>query len=158
MLHDQIHAACPCPCCMSMSILHVHVHTACPCPYCMPCPCCMFMSMLHFMSILHSMSVLHSMSMLHVHVYVHVHIYGNAGMPDHPASGQSGTRLKKLKIPGQVRYQNKKTQSCIFYSGTGLKFGLVSSMPIPSCEVHFFRPLMSSYLSQSSQGTILESK
>ncbi len=25
------------------------------------------------------------------------------------------------------------------------------------CEVHFFRPLMSSYLSQSSQGTILES-
>jgi hypothetical protein len=27
-----------------------------------------------------------------------------------------------------------------------------------NCEVHFFRPLMSSYLSQSSQGTILESK
>ncbi len=27
----------------------------------------------------------------------------------------------------------------------------------PGCEVHFFRPLMSSYLSQSSQGTILES-
>jgi hypothetical protein len=26
------------------------------------------------------------------------------------------------------------------------------------CEVHFFRPLMSSYLSQSSKGTILESK
>jgi hypothetical protein len=28
----------------------------------------------------------------------------------------------------------------------------------PWCEVHFFRPLKSSYLSQSSKGTILESK
>ncbi len=31
-------------------------------------------------------------------------------------------------------------------------------MSVTYCEVHFFRPLMSSYLSQSSQGTILESK
>jgi hypothetical protein len=56
--------ACP------MSMLHVHVHAACP------CQCCM------------------SMSMLNVHVNIHVHLYRNAGMPDRPASGQSGTGLK----------------------------------------------------------------
>jgi hypothetical protein len=76
MLHDQSRAACPCQCCMSMSILHVHVHTACP------FPCCM------------------SMSMLHVHANVHVHIYRNARIPNRPASSQSGTGLKKTNEAG----------------------------------------------------------
>ncbi len=63
----QIHAALSKLCCVSMPMLHVHVHYACP------CSCCI------------------SMSMLHVYVNVHIHIYRNAGMPDRPASSQSGT-------------------------------------------------------------------
>ncbi len=35
MLHDQSRAVCPCPCCMSISILHVRVHAPCLCQY--PC-------------------------------------------------------------------------------------------------------------------------
>ncbi len=43
-------------------------------------------------------------------------------MPYCPASSQSGTGMKKLTMPEQVRYQTKPTQSGIFGSGTGLKF------------------------------------
>jgi hypothetical protein len=53
-----------------MSILHVHVYAACPYPYYM------------------------SMSMLHVPVNIYVHKQ-YMEMPDYPASGQSGTRMKK---------------------------------------------------------------
>ncbi len=35
-------------------------------------------------------------------------------MPDCPASGQSGTGLKKLTMPKPVRYWTKLTQSGIF--------------------------------------------
>jgi hypothetical protein len=56
---------------VQLSMLQVHVHTACP------CPCRM------------------SMSMLHVYVNVHLHIYRNVGMPDCPASGQTGTNGKR---------------------------------------------------------------
>ncbi len=35
ILHVQVLASCPCPCCMSLSMLHV------------PCPCCMPLSKLH---------------------------------------------------------------------------------------------------------------
>jgi hypothetical protein len=28
MLHDQVHAACPCPCCIPKSMLHAPVHAA----------------------------------------------------------------------------------------------------------------------------------
>jgi hypothetical protein len=38
----------------------------------------------------------------------------NAGMPDCPASDQSGTGLKKLMMPGVVRYRTKPRQSGIF--------------------------------------------
>jgi hypothetical protein len=51
MLHIFVHAACLCPCCISMSscrlcclsmfILHVYVYTACT------CPCCTAMSILY---------------------------------------------------------------------------------------------------------------
>jgi hypothetical protein len=116
VLRVHVHAACTCPCCMSMSILHVHVYTACP------CPCCM------------------SRSMLHAHVNVHVHIYRKAGMPDRPASSQSGTGLKQLTIPEQVRYRTKLTQSGIFVVRYRTKIrdagmpmpALVFSMPMPS--------------------------
>jgi hypothetical protein len=65
ILHVQVpvHAACPRPCCMAISMLHFHVHAACSCPCCMsqymlcvhlhatsPCHiyiCCMSMSILH---------------------------------------------------------------------------------------------------------------
>jgi hypothetical protein len=80
---------------MSKAVLCVHVHAACPCQYCM------------------------SVSILHVCVNIHVqYIYRNAGMPDRPASGQSGTGLKKTYDAGTgpVRYRTKLTQSGIFFS------------------------------------------
>ncbi len=112
----QIHAALSKLCCVSMPMQHVHVQNACP------CPCCM------------------SMLMLHVTVNVHVHIYRNAGMPDRPASNQSGTGLKKLTMPEQVRYRTKLTQTGIFLVQYRTKIrdagmpmpALVSSMPMPS--------------------------
>ncbi len=102
-------------------MLHNQIRTACP------CPCCMFMTMLH------------SMSMPHVNINVHWHIYRN-GMPDCPASSQSGTGLKKLTMPKPVRYRNKLTQSGIFLvryrtqiRDAGMPTpALVSSMPMPS--------------------------
>jgi hypothetical protein len=50
----------------------------------------------------------------------------NAGMPDCPASGQSGTGLKKLTMPEQVQYRTK-----IRDAGMPMP-ALVSSMPMPS--------------------------
>ncbi len=32
--HTLVHAACPCPYCMSIFMLHVLVHAECPCPLC----------------------------------------------------------------------------------------------------------------------------
>jgi hypothetical protein len=70
-----------------------------------------------------------SMSMLNAHVPVYVHtahhrcvcmckrvcmfvfVCVNAGMPDCPAIDHSGTGMKKLTMPGQVRYQTKPRQS-----------------------------------------------
>jgi hypothetical protein len=80
--------------------------------------------------------------MLHVHVSVHVHIYRNAGMLDCLAPGQSGTGLKKLMMPEQVRYRTKLTQPGIFLvryrtriRDAGMPMpGLVSSMPMPSYD------------------------
>ncbi len=61
-------------------------------------------------------------------------------MPDCPASGQSGTGLKKLTMLKQVRYRTKLTQSGIFLvqyltkiRDAGMPMpALVSSMPMPS--------------------------
>jgi hypothetical protein len=39
----------------------------------------------------------------------------NAGMPDCPSSDQSSTGMKKLTMPGMVRYQTKLRQSGIFW-------------------------------------------
>ncbi len=109
-----------------MMFVHLHVHGACPCP-------CF-------------------MSMLNVHVSVHVHaahhrcvcvfvfVCINAGMPDSPASDQSGTGIKKLTMPGQVWYRIKPRQSSIFLvryrtelSDAGMPMpALVSWMPMPS--------------------------
>jgi hypothetical protein len=41
MLHAHVYAACPCPCCVSLSMRYVRVHAACL------CQCCMFKSMSH---------------------------------------------------------------------------------------------------------------
>jgi hypothetical protein len=41
MLPFFVHSTCPCPCCMTMSMLHVFVHAAHQCPY----PFCMSMFM-----------------------------------------------------------------------------------------------------------------
>jgi hypothetical protein len=61
-------------------------------------------------------------------------------MPDCPGSDQSGTGLKKLTLPGIVRYRTKPRQSGIFlvwYRTEIIDAGmpmpaLVSSMPMPS--------------------------
>jgi hypothetical protein len=82
-------AACPCPCCISITILYVHIYAQCPRPLCMavsmlhvhvhvvgssPCQCCMQTSM----SVLRVCVHVHaacpcpcciSMSMLHAHVH-----------------------------------------------------------------------------------------
>jgi hypothetical protein len=75
---------------------------------------------------------------LYLYVHVHVHICRNAGMLDCPASGQSGTGLKKLTMPEQVRYRTKLTQSGIFLVWYQTKIrdagmpmpAVVSSMPM----------------------------
>jgi hypothetical protein len=68
------------------------------------------------------------MFMLNVQDSVHVHaahhrcvcvcefvfVCINAGMLDCPASDQSGIGIKKLTMPGQVRYRTKPRQSGIF--------------------------------------------
>jgi hypothetical protein len=59
-------------------------------------------------------------------------------MRDCPASDQSGTGIKKLTMPGQVRYRIKPRQSGIFmvrYQTEIIDAGmpvLVSWMPMPS--------------------------
>jgi hypothetical protein len=117
MLHDQNHAACTCPCCMSMSILH-DVHVACPCQCCLPMP--MSMSMFRYIEMPECQTVQHPVS----------------PVPD----------WKKLTIPEQVRYRTKLTQSGIFvvqYRTKSRDAGmpmpaLVFSMPMPrfSCMVY----------------------
>ncbi len=77
-----------------------------------------------------------------VRVCVRVRVYKcwNAGMPDCPASDQSSTGMKKLTMPGQVRYRTKPRQSGIFwvrYRTESIDAGmpmpeLVSWMPMPS--------------------------
>jgi hypothetical protein len=49
-----------------------------------------------------------------VFMCVFVFVCINAGMLDCPASDQSGTGLKKLTMPGIVRYRIKPRQSGIF--------------------------------------------
>ncbi len=61
-------------------------------------------------------------------------------MPDCPASGQSGTGLKKLTMPKPVRYRTKLMQSGIFLARYRTKIrdarmpmpALVSWMQMPS--------------------------
>jgi hypothetical protein len=73
-----------------------------------------------------------------------IDIYRNAGMPDCPASGQSGTRLKKLTMPKPARYRTKLTQSGIYLVQYRTKIRdagmpmptLVSSMPMPSYDMN----------------------
>jgi hypothetical protein len=73
-------------------------------------------------------------------VFVCVFMCINAGMPTCSASNQSGTGLKKLMMPGVVRYWTKPRQSGIFlvryWTGiidVGMAMpALVSSMRMPS--------------------------
>ncbi len=58
MLYDQSHAACPCPCCMSMSILQFHDHVACLYQCCMP----MSMSMYIYIQMPECWRVRHSVT------------------------------------------------------------------------------------------------
>jgi hypothetical protein len=75
-----------------------------------------------------------------VFVCVCVFMCINAGMPNCPASDQSGTGRKKLTMPGLVRYRTKPRQSGIFLvryrtgiidAGMSMP-ALVSTMPMPS--------------------------
>jgi hypothetical protein len=87
-----------------MVLVHLHVHSACPCPW--------FMSMLIVHVSVHVHTAHHRCVCMCKCVFVFMCI--NAGMPDCPASDQSGTGLKKLAMPGQVRYWTKPRQSGIF--------------------------------------------
>jgi hypothetical protein len=66
-------------------------------------------------------------------------------MPEWFASDQSGTRMKKLTMTGQVRYQTKPSQSGIFlvqYRTEIIDAGmpmpaLVSWMPMPSYGIYY---------------------
>ncbi len=82
---------------------------------------------------------------VHVRVCVCVRVHEhfvciNAGMPDCPASDQSGTGMKKLTMPGMVQYRTKSRQSGIFLVSYRTEIidngmlmpALVFSMPIPS--------------------------
>jgi hypothetical protein len=60
-----------------------------------------------------------------------VFVYINAGMLDCPASDQSGTRMKKLTMPGQVRYQTKPRQSGIFLVWNWTE-AIDAGMPMPA--------------------------
>jgi hypothetical protein len=85
-----------------MSMVHVHVHAASPCSRHTSevCVCeCVFMCECVFVC---------------EGVFVCVFVCINAGMPNCPASDQSGTGLKKLTMPGLVRYRTKPRQSGIF--------------------------------------------
>jgi hypothetical protein len=119
--HFLVHASCPCPSCMSVSMLHVNVNAACPCPFGISvsklhthvygpwlCPCCMFMFMLHVCVLVRAS-------------YTYIYIYRNAGMPDCPAFGQSGTGINRTNDAGTGLYWTKLTQSGIL-SGTRQKF------------------------------------
>ncbi len=77
-----------------------------------------------------------------VFMYMFTFVCINAGMADCPASNQSGIGMKKLTMPGQVRYQTKPRQSGIFlvrYKTEIIDAGmpmlaLLSCMPIPSYD------------------------
>jgi hypothetical protein len=94
-----------------MVLVHLHVHGTCP------CPC--FMSMLNVQVSVHVHAVHHRCVCVCECVFVSVFVFVciNAGMPDCPASDQSGTGIKKTKkltMPGQVRYRTKPRHSGIF--------------------------------------------
>jgi hypothetical protein len=67
----------------------------------------------------------------------------NAGMPDSPASDQSGTKMKTLAMSGMVRYRTKLRQSgnfLVWYRTEIIDAGMpmpavVSSMPMPSYAI-----------------------
>jgi hypothetical protein len=75
-----------------------------------------------------------------MYMFVCVFVCINAGMPDCLANDQSGTGLKKLTMPGIIRYRTKPRQSGIFlvqYRTEIIDAGmpmpaLVSLMPMPS--------------------------
>ncbi len=95
------HAACICPCCISIAMLHFRAQAACPClsPYyfhvhaASPYPCCRAMSMLHVH--VHAACpcpCCMSMSVLYVHVHAAcpcpccmtmsmLHVYVHAACP-----------------------------------------------------------------------------
>ncbi len=118
-----------------MVLVHLHVHAACPCP----CPC--FMSMLNVHVSVHVHAAHHRRVCMCECMFVFVCI--NAGMPDCPAFKQSGTRIKKLMMQGQVRYQTNPRQSGIFLVRYQTEIidtrmpmpALVSWMPMPSCAI-----------------------
>jgi hypothetical protein len=129
-----------------MVLVHLHVHDAFHVHVHASCPCCtsMFLSMFSLVRVFVCMFVCVFVCMfvcvfMCVFVCVFVFVCINAGMPDCPASDQSGTGLKKLTMPGIVQYRTKPRQSGIFLArypteiiDAGMLMpALVSSMPMP---------------------------
>ncbi len=113
--HSGIYGACtsPCPWCMSMSMLHVHAAHPCSCPCSLLFIICLFACVsacLCAWSCACWCACLSACScFMHVFMCVFVCMCINAGMPDCPASDQSGTALKKTNDAGNspVRDQAK---------------------------------------------------
>ncbi len=104
-----------------MVLVHLHVHDTCP------CPCCTSMFLSIFSAVHHrSVCVCEC-----VFVCVFVFVCINAGIPDCPASDQSGTRMKKLTMPGMVWYRTEIINAVMPMPA------LVSSLSMPS-YVHSF--------------------
>jgi hypothetical protein len=124
-----------------MVLVHFHVHGACP----SPCPWCMSMSMLSCPRCTSMFCPVHHRCVCVCKgVFVFVCVFINAEMLDCPASDQSGTGMKKLMMPGLVRYCTTPRQSGIFLvqyrtetTDAGMLMpALVSSMPMPSYGIH----------------------
>jgi hypothetical protein len=121
MLHVHVHVVCLCQSCMSMSMYilqcHVHVQTACPCRLSV----CVCVGVGGHVCVRACVCVC-VYSCLCARVLMLMY---NAGMPDCPASDQSGTRIKKLVMPGLGCNGLSLCSLSFFWSGTGLKLWIL---------------------------------
>jgi hypothetical protein len=117
-----------------MVLVHLHVHGTCP------CSCFMSMLQVHVQAAHYRCVRVYEGMFACVFMCVSVSVCINAGMLNCSASDQSGTGLKKITMPGLVRYRTKPRQFGIIlvrYRTGIINAGmpmpaLVSSMPMPS--------------------------
>ncbi len=128
----------------SMVLVHLHVHGACP------CPCFMFMLNIHVpvhvYAAHHRCVCMCKCKFVCVFVCTFVFVCITARTLDYPASDQSGTGMKKLTMPGQVRYRPKPRQSGIFLALYRTEI-FYARMPMPVLVFWMPMPSYANYLS-----------